>query len=270
MRHRRPRPATDVVPPGPPNCSNRADTCNHRPSAVASANAQCNLTTSTTAVYVHTSLRPVDGWALVLTSSGSTITKPSSTARGSSWSTGNAGSHPGTPVAIHSAKVCSHSAWASSESSNGRSSSTSPGTALGSTTAGPSKANWASDASKTSRARSRCATISCSPSRCTMSMTGSARRLSSPAYWQTSGTLSRGSIADLITDRVPEILGDGQLVGCVPDGRRWYFDRAVLVVADPRPLNGDFAEDGFEGERSCPPVVDASTGFALPCWRTSS
>ena len=31
-------------------------------------------------MYVHTSLRPVDGWALVLTSSGSTITKPSSTA----------------------------------------------------------------------------------------------------------------------------------------------------------------------------------------------
>ena len=30
-------------------------------------------------MYVHTSLRPVHGWALVLTSSGSTITKPSST-----------------------------------------------------------------------------------------------------------------------------------------------------------------------------------------------
>ena len=77
-------------------------------------------------------------------------------------------------------------------------------------------------------------------------------------------TRSRGSIAHLITDRVPEILGDGQLVGGVPDRRRWYFDRAVLVVADPRPLNGDFAEDGFEGERSCPPALDASTGFAVP------
>ena len=31
--------------------------------------------------------------------------------------------------------------------------------------------------------------------------------------------VSRGSIAHLITDRSPEILGDGQLVGCVPDGR---------------------------------------------------
>ena len=39
-----------------------------------------NPATSTTAVNVHTSLRPVDGWALVLTSSGSTITNPSSTA----------------------------------------------------------------------------------------------------------------------------------------------------------------------------------------------
>ena len=35
-------------------------------------------------------------------------------------------------------------------------------------------------------------------------------------------------------------------------------------MADPRPLNGDFAEDGFEGERSCPPALDASTGFAVP------
>ena len=37
-----------------------------------------------------------------------------------------------------------------------------------------------------------------------------------------------------------------------------------VIVADPRPLNGDFAEEGLEGERSCPPVLDASTGFALP------
>ena len=40
---------------------------------MASANAYRNPATSTTAVNVHTSLRPVDGWALVLTSSGSTI-----------------------------------------------------------------------------------------------------------------------------------------------------------------------------------------------------
>ena len=43
---------------------------------MASANAYRNPATSTTAVNVHTSLRPVDGWALVLTSSGSTITNP--------------------------------------------------------------------------------------------------------------------------------------------------------------------------------------------------
>src|SRR5208337_1293126 len=77
-----------------PNCSNIADTCNHRPSAVASANAYRNPATNTTAVYVQTSLRPVDGWALVLTSSGSTITKSSSTARGSSLATGKARRNP--------------------------------------------------------------------------------------------------------------------------------------------------------------------------------
>ena len=124
---------------------------------MASANAYRNPATSTTAVYVHTSLRPVDGWALVLTSSGSTITKPSSTARGSSLATGNAGSHPGKPVAIHSAKVGSHSAWASSESSKGGSSSTNPVMASGAAV-GPSKANWASDApSRITWARWRCA-----------------------------------------------------------------------------------------------------------------
>ena len=76
--------------------------------------------------------------------------------------------------------------------------------------------------------------------------------------------LPRGSIAHLITDRVPEILGDGELVGCVPGGRRRYLDRAILVVADPQPLNGDFAEDCFEGEGSCPPPLDASATFAVP------
>src|SRR5271166_6683894 len=74
----------------------------------------------------------------------------------------------------------------------------------------------------------------------------------------------RGSIAHLITDRVPEILGDGELMGCVPNGCRWYFDRAVMVVADPQPLNGDFAEGCFEGEGSGPPALDASAAFALP------
>src|SRR5512135_3106418 len=124
-----------------PNSSSSADTCNHRPSTPRSANAYRNPPTSTTAVYVHTSLRPVDGWALVLTSSGSTITNLSSTARGSSLATGNAGSHPVKPVSILSAWVCSHSAWASSESSNGGSSSTNPVLTSGSAAAGPSKAN---------------------------------------------------------------------------------------------------------------------------------
>ena len=55
--------------------------------------------------------------------------------------------------------------------------------------------------------------------------------------------LPRGSIAHLIIDRVPEILGDGELVGCVPGGRRRYLQRAVVIVADPRQLNGDLAED---------------------------
>ncbi len=123
-----------------PNSSS-AETCNHRPSAVAPTNADRNPATSTTAVYVQTSSRPVDGWALVLTSSGSTITNPSATARGSSRAVGNAGSHPGKPVAIHSAWACPHSAWAPSESSNGGSSSTNAVLASGSAAAGPSKAN---------------------------------------------------------------------------------------------------------------------------------
>src|SRR5208283_5045086 len=76
--------------------------------------------------------------------------------------------------------------------------------------------------------------------------------------------LSRGSIAHLITDRVPEILGDGELVGCVPDGRRRDLNRAVVIVADPRPLNGDLAESRLEGVGTCPPPLDASAAFAVP------
>src|SRR5208337_4235456 len=76
--------------------------------------------------------------------------------------------------------------------------------------------------------------------------------------------LSRGSIAHLITDRVPEILGDGQLVGCVPDGRRGDLNRAVVIVADPRPLNGDLAENRLESVGTCPPPLDASAAFAVP------
>ena len=76
--------------------------------------------------------------------------------------------------------------------------------------------------------------------------------------------LPRGSIAHLIIDRVPEILGDGELVGCVPGGRRRYLQRAVVIVADPRPLNGDLAEDRLECEGPCPPPLDAGAAFAVP------
>ena len=42
-------------------------------------------------------------------------------------------------------------------------------------------------------------------------------RSSSPALRQDLGTaLARGSIAELITDRIPEVPGDVQLVGCLP------------------------------------------------------
>jgi len=37
-----------------------------------------------------------------------------------------------------------------------------------------------------------------------------------------------------------------------------------MIVADPRPLNGDLAEGCFESEGSCPPALDASAAFALP------
>ena len=37
-----------------------------------------------------------------------------------------------------------------------------------------------------------------------------------------------------------------------------------MVVADPQPLNGNFAEGCFEGEGSCSPALDASPAFALP------
>ena len=90
-------------------------------------------------------------------------------------------------------------------------------------------------------------------------------RSSSPAFAADVGAaLPRGLIAHLITDRIPEILGDVELVGCVPGGRRGHLDRAVVVVADPRPLDGDLTEGRLEGERPRPPALDARTGFAVP------
>ena len=40
--------------------------------------------------------------------------------------------------------------------------------------------------------------------------------------------------------------------------------RAVVIVADPRPLNGDLAEDRLECEGPCPPPLDAGAAFAVP------
>src|SRR3954454_4056952 len=76
--------------------------------------------------------------------------------------------------------------------------------------------------------------------------------------------LPRGSIAHLITDGIAEILGDVELVGSVPSGRRRDLHRLVEIVADPRPLNGDLAEDRLECEGSCPPPLDAGPAFAVP------
>ena len=174
--------------------SNSAATWNHRPSAVPSATAYCTPSTSTTAVKVPTSLRPVEGWALVLTSSGSTITYPGSTSRGSSAAAGGIGSHPGKPVAAHAAWASSHStsAWAPSDSSHGGASSSSKSPAAVSGSDEPSKARRAAGASsRSARARSRAAATRRSPSSCTTSrIVRRPSRSSSPAYRQTSARLA--------------------------------------------------------------------------------
>src|SRR5436305_4711014 len=106
--HDVPSPSTSKRRPPLSTSSSKsgAATCSHSPSGVASASAYRSPATSTTAVYVQISLRPVDGWALVLTSSGSTITTPSSTTRGCGGGTGGGGgpgvgSPPGHPVRAH-------------------------------------------------------------------------------------------------------------------------------------------------------------------------
>ena len=55
-----------------------------------------------------------------------------------------------------------------------------------------------------------------------------------------------------------------ELVGRVPGGRRRHLHRAILLVEDSRPLNGDLAEDRLEGEGACPPPLDAGAAFAVP------
>jgi hypothetical protein len=73
---------------------------------------------------------------------------------------------------------------------------------------------------------------------------------------------ARGSIAELITDRIPEVPGDVQLVGCLPGPGRGDLDGAVVLVADPRPLDGDLAKGRLEGEWPRPPALDTGAGFA--------
>src|SRR4051812_44066928 len=74
----------------------------------------------------------------------------------------------------------------------------------------------------------------------------------------------RGLIAHLITDRVAKVSGDGELVRRAPGGRRGDLHRAIVMVADPRPSDGDLAEGGLEGEGPCPSTLDAITSFAVP------
>ena len=86
---------------------------------------------------------------------------------------------------------------------------------------------------------------------------------SSPAYWQISAHLPRGLIPHLITNVVAEILSDVELVRCVPGDCRRYLHRAVVLVADSRPPNGDIAEDRLEGEGACSSTLDAGAAFAV-------
>src|SRR5512135_1909803 len=74
----------------------------------------------------------------------------------------------------------------------------------------------------------------------------------------------RGLIAHLITHGITRVLGDGELVGCVPSGRRWDLHRVIGIVADPGPLDDDLAEGGLEGVGSCPAALDAAAAFAVP------
>ena len=76
--------------------------------------------------------------------------------------------------------------------------------------------------------------------------------------------LPRGVLAHLITDRVAQVLGDGQLMGRVPGGRRRDLHRVIAVVTDSGPWDGDFPEGGLEGEGSCPAALDAVAAFAVP------
>ena len=55
-----------------------------------------------------------------------------------------------------------------------------------------------------------------------------------------------------------------ELVGRLPGDRRGDLDRAIRLVEDAGPPDGDLAEDRLEGEGSCPPPLDAGIGLAVP------
>jgi hypothetical protein len=74
----------------------------------------------------------------------------------------------------------------------------------------------------------------------------------------------RGLIAHLITHGITQILGDGELVGGVPSGRRWDLHRVIVIVADPGPLDDDLTEGGLEGVGSGPAALEAAAAFAVP------
>ena len=139
-------------------------------------------------------------------------------------------------MSIHSAQVCSHSALAASESSHSGSSSTNPVRASVSATAVPRAANWASESpSKTSQCALRCADQLLALLMHYVDDRAEPQQVFIPGVAADLGTaLARGSIAELITDRISEVPGDVQLVLCLAGPGRGYLDVAVVLVADPR------------------------------------
>jgi hypothetical protein len=67
-----------------------------------------------------------------------------------------------------------------------------------------------------------------------------------------------------IADRIAQVAGDGELVGRLPGARRWGLDPTIAVVRDPGSFDGDFAEDGLEGEGSRPSASDALAAVPPP------
>src|SRR5262249_45299671 len=61
-------------------------------------------------------------------------------------------------------------------------------------------------------------------------------------------------LTHLITDRITEVPGDGQLMRRAPRRCRGDLDRAVVLVTDPTALDGDRAEARLEREGTRPPA----------------